>query len=68
LADARNVVVGTADEADQGFPRILLQDADAREGGGAAGEVGIGEGPGVVEGGEVRGQVEVVVEEGFGVV
>lgn len=68
LADARNVVVAAADEGDERLPGVLVEDADAREGGRATGEVGIGEGPLGVEGGERGGEGKVTVQEGRDVV
>ena len=66
LADARDVVVATADEGDQRLPGVLVQDADAREGGRAPGKVGVGKGPLGVEGGERGGEGEVAMQEGAG--
>lgn len=61
LTDAQNIVVAAADKRNQRLPSVLIQDADACEGGGAAREVGVGEGPLGVECGQAVGEGEVVV-------
>lgn len=68
LGDSGDIVVAAANEADERFPAVLSEDAHAGEFGGLFGEVGVGGRPLSVEGGEVRGEVEVVVDEGRGVV
>ena len=65
---ADNVVVAAANEADQSLPSVLAQDTDASEGWGAPFEVGIGGSPLLVEGRQVWGEVEVVVQQGESVV
>jgi hypothetical protein len=65
---AEDIVVAAADEADQRFPGVLAQDADASEGRGALLEVGVGGGPLLVEGGQVWGEVEVMVQQSESIV
>lgn len=63
LADARDVVVAAADEADERFPGVLLENADAGEFGCFLGEVGVGKGPLLVQFREVRAEVEIVFDQ-----
>jgi hypothetical protein len=65
---ATDVVVTAADEAYEGLPGILSQDPDARELGRLLPEVGIGGGPLLVQLAEVWGEVEVVLDQGEGIV
>lgn len=62
------MVVGGADEGEEAFEGRLVEDADAGEGGGAEGEVGVGGGEVAVQLGKGDGDVEVGGQEAEGVV